>query len=145
MRTRLPINVIPFFAAQTMIFGMCSGDALSDEPDTPLKFVMPMLAQHCVECHGENHDVAGEVDLFRVDRDDLANDAELLRRLIDVLDLRRMPPEDEPPLGAKQASAGDRGTEKPAAFGGVKTNRFCAHAAAPHESFSVQQRGRRLA
>ena len=67
--------------------------------------VAPLLRQHCVKCHGENTDVEGDVNLQSLGGDGLSDQIELVRRIVDVLELEEMPPEDEPPL-----PAGDRKT-----------------------------------
>lgn len=56
---------------------------------------------HCIGCHGAEGSIEGNVDLVSLGEDlqgELEEDAGLVNKLINVLDLREMPPEDEPPL-----------------------------------------------
>lgn len=62
------------------------------------KLVAPALQTHCAKCHGADGELEGDVDLVGLHSDNVAEDLELVQRLIDVLDLEEMPPEDEPPL-----------------------------------------------
>jgi hypothetical protein len=61
----------------------------------------PLIEQHCVKCHGGGDEIEGDVDLLKMQRDGLASDLELLRNVIEVLDLHAMPPADQPPLPAE--------------------------------------------
>lgn len=63
--------------------------------------VDPLLQTHCVKCHGVGDDVEGDVNLLGLERTKLEKDPELVRKLIDVLDLQEMPPEDQPPIEPK--------------------------------------------
>ena len=56
---------------------------------------LALLQQHCVACHGRDGKVKGKVDLLTVK---LAEDLELTRTIIEVVDAGEMPPEEEPPL-----------------------------------------------
>ncbi|WP_339747283.1 DUF1592 domain-containing protein [uncultured Rubinisphaera sp.] len=60
-----------------------------------------LTQKHCVKCHGAEEEIYGEVNLKELSLDDLKTNSELLRSLIDVLDLQEMPPEDEPQLSAE--------------------------------------------
>ncbi|TWT64155.1 DUF1592 domain-containing protein [Rubinisphaera italica] len=60
-----------------------------------------LTQKHCVKCHGAEEEIYGEVNLQELSLDDLKTNSELLRSLIDVLDLQEMPPEDEPQLAAQ--------------------------------------------
>ena len=67
------------------------------------------LRVRCGHCHGGPEDVGEDVDLASLTPESLAGDAELQRRLLRVLDLREMPPEDEPPWpdDAREAAVGE--------------------------------------
>ena len=61
--------------------------------------IAPTIQKHCSKCHGNDGSFEGEVNLLELrSAADLVGNAELIRKLIDVLDLKEMPPEDEPPL-----------------------------------------------
>ena len=64
--------------------------------------VRPLLKTHCFQCHGEAGVSEGEVDLLHLNPADLENRVHLLGRMIEVLDLKQMPPEDEPGLEPQQ-------------------------------------------
>jgi len=70
----------------------------SAEPDAFVRIVAPALKQHCGKCHGAEEDVEGEVNLLELASEDLPEEVELIRRIINVLDLKEMPPEEEPEL-----------------------------------------------
>ncbi|MFK7778862.1 MAG: DUF1587 domain-containing protein, partial [Gimesia sp.] len=74
-------------------------DAWSAETDTFAKFLKPTIQKHCAKCHGTDGEVEGEINLLNLQRTaDLSKNPKLVRKLIDVLDLKEMPPEDEPQL-----------------------------------------------
>lgn len=62
--------------------------------------VAPTFKKHCIKCHGAEGIVEGEVNLLELTGDKIEKHPELLRKLIHVLDLQEMPPEDEPLLAA---------------------------------------------
>lgn len=77
-------------------------DVWSAESDTFTKFLKPTIQKHCAKCHGTDGEVEGEINLFNLQSTaDLSKDPKLVRKLIDVLDLKEMPPEDEPQLEPK--------------------------------------------
>lgn len=87
------------FSILTVIAGNRIADAGPDATDRFTKKFTPAIQKHCGNCHGSNaNEVEGNVNLLKLSSGDLANDVELTRRLIDVLDLKEMPPEGEPPL-----------------------------------------------
>ena len=56
----------------------------------------PVLRDHCVQCHGADDEIMGDVNLSAiVEPRDLQGDPALIQDLIRVIDLREMPPEDE--------------------------------------------------
>ena len=61
--------------------------------------VRPLLATHCIKCHGKRKNVEGKTNLYRLSssRDLLRNPA-LLQTIIKVLEDGDMPPEGEPQL-----------------------------------------------
>ncbi|MDA1161522.1 MAG: DUF1592 domain-containing protein [Planctomycetota bacterium] len=71
--------------------------AFCAEADPFAKIIVPAIQKHCAKCHGADaDDVEGELNLLQLQSGDLTEDVELVRTLIDVLDLKEMPPEDEP-------------------------------------------------
>ena len=66
------------------------------------KIVQPILKTHCVKCHGSDGVVEGDVDLLKLDADQLVQQAESLSRMIEVLDFNEMPPADQPDLDSQQ-------------------------------------------
>ena len=72
-------------------------EAASDEPDRFAKLVAPALKKHCVKCHGDADNREGDVNLLAM-LNGQPVDAELVRRVMHVLDADEMPPEDEPSL-----------------------------------------------
>lgn len=74
------------------------------ESDAFNKTIGPAIKAHCAKCHGAGEEVEGDLDLTQLRAADLPHKTDLVRRLIDVLDLEEMPPEDEPllPLPLRQ-------------------------------------------
>lgn len=64
-----------------------------------------VMQQHCVQCHSGGDDSLSDVRLAGLTATELVMDAELVQRMIGVIDHREMPPEDAPPLSAE-----DRGS-----------------------------------
>ena len=58
--------------------------------------VRSVFKTYCGQCHGDGNDVEGELNLLQLSPQDLAEDAELIRKLIDVVDQNEMPPADQP-------------------------------------------------
>ena len=77
----------------------------SAEPTAFDQKFAPTVKQHCAKCHGAEDEIEGDLNLLSVTAEELTEDAELTRRLIEVLDLEEMPPEDEPPLDPKLRAA----------------------------------------
>lgn len=73
-------------------------NAVAVETDAFETSLAPLIKQHCVKCHGARENLEGDVDLLNLSGELLAENTELIRNLVDVLDLEEMPPEDEPPL-----------------------------------------------
>ena len=62
---------------------------------------MALFKAHCVKCHGQDGQVKGKVNLLELNSPkELAAKPELLETLVEVLEDRAMPPEDEPALKA---------------------------------------------
>ena len=60
---------------------------------------MALFKAHCVKCHGQDGKVKGKVNLLELNSPKaLAAKPELLETLVEVLEDRAMPPEDEPAL-----------------------------------------------
>jgi hypothetical protein len=69
---------------------------LADDASTLLKSA---FKAHCIKCHGKGDKIEGKVNLLALaSDDDLETRPELLEDLIEVLNDRQMPPEDEPEL-----------------------------------------------
>lgn len=65
--------------------------------------VAPLFQKNCVQCHGQDDKVKGEVNLLELaTADDLAADPELIQDIIFALEDGEMPPEDEPQPSAHQ-------------------------------------------
>lgn len=63
------------------------------------KLLLKSFQTHCVKCHGREGVVEGDVNLLSLKSpEDLHARPELLETLLNVLEDRQMPPEDEPPL-----------------------------------------------
>ena len=71
--------------------GLCF---VEDDPFTTI--IAPAIQKHCAKCHGTAAEVEADLNLATLRGGSLANNTELIRSLIDVLDLEEMPPEDEP-------------------------------------------------
>ncbi|HIF01330.1 MAG TPA: DUF1592 domain-containing protein [Planctomycetes bacterium] len=76
--------------------GIPATDALSAEDGRFAKVIAPAIQKHCAKCHGARDEVEGDLNLLSLRSGDLTENVELVRRLIDVLDLEEMPPEEEP-------------------------------------------------
>lgn len=75
----------------------------NEQPDQFSERVSAVFQQHCVKCHGAAEEVEGDANLVELhSKADLSARPELLRKLIDVIELAEMPPEDEPSLTEKQ-------------------------------------------
>ncbi|NQV27848.1 MAG: DUF1592 domain-containing protein [Rhodopirellula sp.] len=82
--------------------GFLTTDVFCAEPDAFATIIAPTIQKHCAKCHGNDADeIEGDLNLRQLQSGDLAKDAELVRTLIEVLDLKEMPPETEPPLDAE--------------------------------------------
>lgn len=64
--------------------------------------IQSIMQQHCVACHGAEGDAEGQVELTDRALQRLPTDAVLVRKLMNVLDTREMPPEGEPQPTAAQ-------------------------------------------
>ena len=59
--------------------------------------VKPVLEENCYGCHGEGGKAKGEVDLVPLSSlQAYAENPQLLKKLLNVLEMREMPPDDEP-------------------------------------------------
>ncbi len=89
-------------ASLVLLQAVFATNSRSAEGDAFTSIIAPAIQKHCAKCHGADaNEVEGDVDLVSLQRDDLSKNVELVRGLIDVLDLEEMPPEDEPQLDAK--------------------------------------------
>lgn len=78
--------------------GTCWTQAAADDSDAFTKIVQPAIKQHCASCHGATAEIEGDANLLLLEPSNLGEQIELIRSMIDALDLEAMPPEDEPPL-----------------------------------------------
>ncbi|MEZ6088397.1 MAG: c-type cytochrome domain-containing protein [Pirellulaceae bacterium] len=60
-----------------------------------------LVTEHCLACH-DNATAEGDVDLTTVSAESLLRNADLLRRVVHVLDTRQMPPDDQPQPSSEQ-------------------------------------------
>jgi hypothetical protein len=90
------------FAVLVLLHSVGLAKALSADGDSFAKIITPTVQKHCATCHGANADkLEGDLNLLTLQSRDLHDNPELIRSLIEVLDLGEMPPEDEPPLDPK--------------------------------------------
>ena len=69
--------------------------------DAFTEIIGPAIKTHCAKCHGASDEIEGDLDLAQLTSAAMPHKAKLIQRLINVLDLQEMPPEDEPPLEPK--------------------------------------------
>jgi mono/diheme cytochrome c family protein len=85
-----------------MVIASPNAHAVDERRDTQEFFrrtLQPLIAERCLQCHGEGGQGEGDVDLSRVNSvDDLFGQPELIQQLIHVIDAGYMPPEEEPQL-----------------------------------------------
>ncbi|MEM0895583.1 MAG: DUF1592 domain-containing protein [Verrucomicrobiota bacterium] len=68
------------------------------------ELLKPVLQSHCVQCHGQDGQVKGKVNLLEVESEKaMMGDPDFLELVMEVIDYEEMPPEDE-----KQIEAGKR-------------------------------------
>ncbi|QEG39186.1 DUF1592 domain-containing protein [Roseimaritima ulvae] len=100
MRNQPPHRLLLTFLLLICGAGLSVHGAVAAETGAFSTVVAPALRTHCAKCHGADGEREGDVDVLALHRDNIADDLDLVQRLIDVLDLEEMPPEDEPPLDA---------------------------------------------
>ena len=89
------LTFVTTLAATILVSLSASGADASPTAFTDI--LQPTLEQSCVKCHGKNDKVKGKVNLLELkSAADLTKNPELIRKLIEALDLKEMPPEDEP-------------------------------------------------
>ncbi|MGB7346102.1 MAG: DUF1592 domain-containing protein [Pirellulaceae bacterium] len=86
-------------SAAAALMLLSTDSVYSQNDDSAADLIGPALHTLCAKCHGAGSEFEGDVDLSKIDGDRLAKQPELVSQLIEVLDLREMPPEDEPELG----------------------------------------------
>ncbi len=79
-------------------------ESLAQQTDPFTRLIAPAFKEHCLKCHGATDEAEGDVNLKQLTSDSLSKNPELLQQLIRALDLREMPPEDEPQLPANTRS-----------------------------------------
>jgi len=90
------------FAALTLLHSVSLQEALPAESSSFAEIIAPAVQQHCAKCHGANADkLERDLNLLTLQSGELDGNPDLIRSLIDVLDLKEMPPEGEPPLDPK--------------------------------------------
>jgi hypothetical protein len=94
--------LIAMFTTLTLLHSAVVAEAFPADADSFAKIIMPAVQKHCAKCHGANADeLEGDLNLLAMKSGDLDDNPELIRSLIDVLDLKEMPPEGESPLDPK--------------------------------------------
>ncbi|MBL6705842.1 MAG: DUF1592 domain-containing protein [Planctomycetaceae bacterium] len=103
MQTRLSTNILSATVAGLLsLHSVFVADALPADSNPFAEIIAPTVQKHCAKCHGANaEELAGDLNLLTLKSRDLNENSELIRSLIDVLDLEEMPPEGEPPLDPK--------------------------------------------
>lgn len=103
MRNRLPIAFLnTLIVGSVFLQNATVTEALSADGDSFAEIIAPAIQKHCAKCHGANTDaLEGDLNLLKLQSRELNENPELIRSLIEVLDLEEMPPEDEPPLDPK--------------------------------------------
>jgi hypothetical protein len=103
MRNRFPKNIChSAVALASLLQAILVAETLSAETDAFTTVIAPAIQTHCAKCHGaDTQELQGDINLLKLRGDDLRNDPEMVRTLVDVLDLEEMPPEGEPPLAPK--------------------------------------------
>ncbi|MEP3477927.1 MAG: DUF1592 domain-containing protein [Fuerstiella sp.] len=81
---------------------MSADDQSTAETQTEFQ-MLPMLEQHCFDCHSSGDDSEGNFDLSEWSTADA--DPEAIASVIRVVQQERMPPEDEPALPPEQRTA----------------------------------------
>ena len=67
--------------------------------------VLASFQEHCIKCHGKDGKTKGKTNLLEIAKiSDLLEQPELLSKLVDVIDFKEMPPEDEPQLAPESQS-----------------------------------------
>ena len=65
--------------------------------------VVPILASRCYGCHGDKGKIKGKIDLKAVTtREGFLKDIKLTQKIVDALNFKEMPPEDEKQLSSKE-------------------------------------------
>ena len=93
------IQMFPIYAIITSL-ALC---AVLIHGEEPTGTVLPVLREHCIQCHGKDGKVKGKTNLLEIENlNQLSADPKLLQNIIDVIDFNEMPPEDEAPLPAER-------------------------------------------
>lgn len=92
VRFRVCILLTTLISAQALL----AANARAADADSFTKIIAPAIQKHCAKCHGAGDEVEADLNLVQLRNSDLPKNVELIRSLIDVLDLSEMPPEDEP-------------------------------------------------
>ena len=103
MRNRLPTKFLKTaFTVLALLHSVVAAEAFSAGDNSFARIIAPAVQKHCAKCHGVNADeLEGDLNLLTLQSRDLNDNPELVRSLIDMLDLEEMPPEGEPPLDPK--------------------------------------------
>ena len=77
--------------------------SINEVVNITLKDIKPILVSRCYGCHGDNGNVKGKINLREIKtRDDFLKNIEITEKIVDALNFKEMPPEDEKQLTAKE-------------------------------------------
>ncbi|MDG1873234.1 MAG: DUF1592 domain-containing protein [Mariniblastus sp.] len=85
-------------ASSVACLGIIVSPTNAEDPDAFSKIIQPAIKKHCASCHGAKTEIEGDANLMSLKPANFEERVELIRSLIDVLELEEMPPQDEPPL-----------------------------------------------
>ena len=96
MQTRSLIWILISISLTLIAHSSLATSAVADDTDAFSKIIQPAIKQHCASCHGAKDEIEGDADLMSLKPGNLGENVELIRGMIDALDLEQMPPDDQP-------------------------------------------------